>query len=135
MDNENKTTSNEEVAKAVIDQFEKTMNAMSAGNSKAAFLCPCCSHKAVCKEIETPSEKCEHFADATTYQRYPSIYHFFQPIFDWINFHYPTHDVKFIVDHNSARMMLEHGPCAFSKEINNAVNMATKTTEDGGNTK
>ena len=87
-------------------------------NSKKAFLCRNCAHRNVCKKIEDKEEKCGDFMDATTYKQYASIYHFFDPIFDWIKFHYPAGEVKFIVDHNSAKMFLEYKPCVFSKEIN-----------------
>ena len=86
-------------------------------NSKKSFLCPICSHKNVCNKIEITEKQCADFVDATTYQRYSSIHHMFQPVFAWIKHHYPAGEVKFIVDHNSARMLIEHGPCVFSKEI------------------
>lgn len=86
-------------------------------NNKKVFLCRSCAHKNVCKKIDEKEENCSDFMDATDYQKYASIYHFFDPIFDWMKFHYPAGDVKFIVDHNSAKMFLEYKPCVFSKEI------------------
>lgn len=86
-------------------------------NSKSIFFCPNCAHKTVCKKIDKPEEDCKDFMDATTYKQYSSIYHFFQPIFDWINFHYPAGEVKFVVDHNSAKMFIEHGPFVASEEL------------------
>lgn len=98
-----------EAAKGVIEN--------AIGNNKKVFFCRSCAHKNVCKKIEENEENCSDFMDDTDYQKYASIYHFFDPIFDWMKFHYPAGDVKFIVDRNSAIMFLEYKPCVFSKEI------------------
>lgn len=95
--------------------LKAVQNAME--NRKNTFLCRSCAHKNVCKRIEEKEENCSDFMDATTYKQYASIYHFFDPIFDWMKFHYPAGEVKFIVDNNSAKMFLEYKPCVFSKEI------------------
>lgn len=92
-------------------------NAVKRG--KQTFLCPSCAHRDVCKNIDEEGEKCGDFLDGTSYQRYSSIHHFFQPIFDWIKFHYPAGEILFIVDHNSAKMMIEHRTSVYSKEITN----------------
>lgn len=117
----NKNEIKETIMNKVSEYFE---------NEKKTFFCPSCAHKNVCKKIEESDSQCSDFYDATTYQRYSSIYHFFQPIFDWIKFHYPAGEVKFIVDHNSAKMMIEHGPAVFSKEIQASVNFAKEKLED-----
>lgn len=101
-----------DAAKMIINHISNAIE-----NGKKTFMCPVCKHKNVCKKIEEVEERCSDFEDATLYQRYSSIHHFFQPIFDWIKFHYPAGEVKFIVDHNSAKMMIEHGPSVFSKDI------------------
>lgn len=117
-----------------------------AQNSKKLFLCQNCTHKNVCKKVEEQDKECADFSDATTYQRYSSIYHFFQPIFDWMKFHYPAGEVKFIVDHNSAKMMLEHGIFVASKELkqpladifanygNQNINIESKSEQQEDNT-
>lgn len=102
-------------------------------DSKSFFLCPNCSHKDVCKKRDKPDRQCNDFMDATTFKQYASIYHFFQPIFDWLKFHYPAGEVKFIVDGTSAKMVLEHGPSVFSKEITEPIsylNQIGETKED-----
>lgn len=101
-------------------------------NSKSLFLCLNCEHRAVCKKIDEPAKECKEFMDATTYQRYSSINHFFQPVFDWIQYHYPAGEVKFIVDHNSAKMMIEHGPFVVDKTIAsfNAQNQKTEQKDE-----
>lgn len=85
--------------------------------SKQTFLCANCTHKKVCKKIDDEGDKCEDFLSDSTYKSYPSIYNMFQPIFDWLNFHYPHGELKFIVDSNSAYMYQEHGPSIFSKSL------------------
>lgn len=118
------------------EQMKKSAEAISkfvngvAENSKKVFLCFNCEHKAVCRKMDDPEEGCEDFMDATTYKQYASIYHFFQPIFDWIKFHYPAGEVKFLVDHNSARMLIEHGPFVASKELKEFPSLSTGKGEE-----
>lgn len=102
------------------DEIKRKFNE-ALENGKKAFLCPACAHKDVCSKIDEPSRQCENFLDATEPLRYPSIYHMFQPIFDWLKYHYPSGEVKFIVDQSSAKMFIEHGPSAYSKEITDLV--------------
>lgn len=102
----------EKVVNNFIKQAQEAME-----NSKAIFLCPSCAHKDVCKKADEPARECNDFMSATGYQQYGSINHFFQPIFDWIQYHYPAGEVKFIVDYNSAKMMIEHGPFVVDKSI------------------
>lgn len=99
-------------------------------NSKSLFLCLNCEHKAVCKKIDEPAKECKEFMDANTYQRYSSIDHFFQPIFDWIQYHYPAGEVKFILDHNSAKMMIEHGPFVVDKSIMGCLPQKPENQQD-----
>lgn len=95
--------------------YEKIADAVQ--NSKKMFLCLHCQHKEVCKIIEEPDDKCAHFLNAGTYKVYGNIYTMFQPIFDWLNFHYPAGEVKFVVDRASAKMYQEHGPFVASKQL------------------
>lgn len=86
--------------------------------------CTRCSHKEVCSlkdkyeknYIET-HDFCKHFIDSIGYKTYSSIYDMFLPIFDWLKYHYPSGEARFIVEQNKAQMVLEHGVSAFSKEI------------------
>lgn len=95
--------------------YEKVADAIK--NSKKLFLCSHCQHKEVCKNIEELDDKCPHFLNSGTYKTYGNIYTMFQPIFDWLNFHYPAGEVKFVVDNTSARMYQEHGPFVASKQL------------------
>lgn len=110
----------------VISRFVRA----AAENSKKVFLCSNCEHKDVCRKIDDPEEGCKDFMDATTYKQYASIYHFFQPIFDWIKFHYPAGEVKFLVDQNSARMLIEHGPFVVSKELKEFPSLSMEKGEE-----
>lgn len=101
--------------------------------SKRTFYCPKCSHKNVCKKIDVPGSACEDFINGQSYMEYPSIYQLFQPIFDWINYHYRSANVTFVVDHNSAKMYIENGPFVFDKRLTNNTSfthMQNKTEED-----
>ncbi len=78
--------------------------------------CELCSHKNVCKKIDEKAEKCcEDYIQQASYKFYGNINDLFQPIFDWIQLHYPAGGVKFEVDRNSARMYLEYGPFVLSR--------------------
>ncbi len=93
-------------------------------NGKKTYLCPNCEHKDVCSKIEEPEDECKYFLDGSISKKYNSIYHLFQPIFDWIKTHYPVGEVKFIVDHNSARMVLDHGPLVLDKGLQCSIDPA-----------
>lgn len=95
--------------------YEKIANAVQ--NSKHIFLCSHCQHAEVCKNIEKPDDKCPHFLNAGSYKTYGNIHTMFQPIFDWLNFHYPAGEVKFVVDNTAAKMYQEHGPFVASKQL------------------
>lgn len=86
-------------------------------NSKKIFLCSHCQHAEVCKIMEEQGDKCQHFLNSGAYKTYGNIYTMFQPIFDWMNFHYPAGEVKFVVDNTSAKMYQEHGPFVVSKKL------------------
>lgn len=86
---------------------------------KRQTLCNACAHKEICKMVDDSPVPCEHYSNAEIYKVYPSIYDLFEPIFNWIETHYPSHEVRFIVDHSSAQMYIEHKVAAYSKEIRN----------------
>lgn len=88
-------------------------------NGKKHFYCQNCSHKDVCNKIDDPENDCEHFIDGSIYKKYASINQMFQPIFDWLNFHYPHGEVHFVVDGMSAKMYQEHGAYVASKQLMN----------------
>lgn len=48
-------------------------------------------------------------------KRYGDIYALFQPIFEWLQTHYPSGEVRFIVDKTSAQMIINHNSAVFSK--------------------
>ena len=98
-----------------FESFEKVAKKMV--NSKKIYLCPQCKHKEVCKKIEESAANCADFLNASSYKIYGNIHSMFQPIFDWLNFHYPAGEVRFVVDRNSAKMYQEHGPFVASKEL------------------
>lgn len=79
--------------------------------------CKQCSHRDVCKKIEEPKTTCEHFTNIENYKTYGSIYNMFQPIFNWLKIHYPSGEVKFLVDQTSATMYFEHGKTIFDIEL------------------
>lgn len=81
--------------------------------------CGNCIHKKVCAIVGTESDCFEHIYNVDS-QRYGDITALFQPIFEWIKTHYPN-DVKFIVDKNSAQLMMEH-KTFFSDEITSIGN-------------
>lgn len=86
-------------------------------------LCRKCKHKDVCKylqEREGQAEPCKDFLNAGDYKTYGNIYSFFQPIFDWLSFHHPSGDVKFVVERSAAKMYLEHCPFVASEELKSA---------------
>lgn len=95
--------------------YEKVAEAVQ--NSKKIFLCSHCQHKEVCKNVDDPSGHCPHFLNADTHKMYGSIHDMFQPIFDWLSYHYPAGEVRFVVDRNTAKMYQEHGPFVVSKEL------------------
>ena len=84
------------------------------------FMCKECKHKKVCKnreEFERSLEVCEDFENARNYEMYGNIYDMFQPIFDWMQKHYPSGEMLFLVDSRSAKMVHEHKVMAFDKHL------------------
>lgn len=53
-------------------------------------------------------------------KRYGDINELLEPIFNWINIHYPN-DTKMIIDRTSATLLIEHKEY-FSKEITKILN-------------
>lgn len=89
------------------------------------FMCKECSHKNVCKkrdEFEKTLNICEDFQNARNNEIYGNIYDMFQPIFDWLQKHYPSGEVFFIVKHRTAQMYQEYKVCAFDKQLKESVN-------------
>lgn len=96
----------------------------SIGNFVFPSACSKCKHKEVCSLRENYEKNhkldepfCIHFLSADTYKTYSSVNDLFLPIFDWMQYHYPHGEVKFIVDNRSAQMLIEHGVNAFSRDI------------------
>ena len=61
--------------------------------------------------------ECNFYQYRANPKRHGDISEFFYPIFEWIQFHYPSGGVTFIVDHDEAKMQLEYGVSVFSKRI------------------
>lgn len=97
----------EAVAKLIAD---------SLSDSKNMNMCPCCSHKDVCKFVGEPGRSCDKFINDGAYKRYGNIYDMFDGIFDWLKFHYPHGEVYFVVDSTRAKMYQEHGPHISDRE-------------------
>lgn len=107
MEDNKKPEFTEEQMKEVADQFYRSFVSM----------CRHCAHEKVCKLTETPGETCKEFLNSGNYKRYGNIYDLFTPIFNWLEYHYPAGEVKFVVDKKSAVMYLEHGVKAYSKAV------------------
>lgn len=91
----------------------KMMDALWAAPS----MCDTCNHKAVCKYTEENREKCDDYKHDPDYRRHGDIQELFQPIFDWMQRHYPAGGVSFYVDSISAKMQLDYGAKAFNKRV------------------
>lgn len=99
-------------------------------------ICAGCVHSDVCKHTEEVKKKnakdgCEHFKQRLDPERYWTINEMFEPIFQWMQHHYPAGGVSFHVDHNSAKMMQEHGVSVYSKDIQECC-CCFQTDENGG---
>lgn len=110
MDNQNENNTETMTQEDVVNSFMEFYNSFT-------FMCPQCAHENVCSKKGNTEIPCKDFLVNGNYKRYGNINDLFQPIFDWIQYHYPSGEVIFIVDKNSAKMHLEHGVNAYSKEI------------------
>lgn len=99
--------------------FDEKKCAELVGNFVKNFVCICneCAKKDVCKFIDNPPLQCKNFLNSGNYKRYGNLNDLFQPIFDWLKYHYPSNEVKFFVDNNRAMMLIDHMCGAYSKEI------------------
>ena len=114
--------------------FEEMLN-MCCCNS-----CPCnaCVHKNVCKRIEERPEQCENYNFEVNYKIHSHIDQLFQPIFKWIQHHYPSGGVCFYVDESTAKMKIDHGPYVFEDKYKTcslqAFNSQMQKTENTNET-
>lgn len=94
--------------------------------------CSSCIHKDVCKHMDgQPKDSCDFHKYNPNPKRYGDIYEFFYPIFEWLEFHYPSGEVYFHVDKNSAKMLQEYRVSVYSKSLSNYCCCAQKdSTED-----
>lgn len=86
--------------------------------------CNYCAHRDVCKKVyeeRKPNEFCQDFLGNEDYTRYSAINEMFQPIFKWMQHHYPHGDTRFIVDNSSAKMMIEYGAYAYDKKMYSSI--------------
>lgn len=78
--------------------------------------CNSCIHKDVCKHMDdSPKDNCDFYKYHANPKRHGDISEFFYPIFEWLEFHYPSGEVYFHVDHNSAKMLQEYRVSVYSK--------------------
>lgn len=85
--------------------------------------CPCnaCVHKNVCNKSKDMPEKCEDYKFELNYKVHGHIDQLFQPIFKWMQFHYPSGGVYFYVESDTAKMRIDHGPYIFDDKYKNCA--------------
>ena len=84
------------------------------------FMCRSCKHNKVCKNrerFEKSLEICKDFDNSNNPETYGNIYDMFQPIFEWMQKHYPSGEMFFIVDSRSARMYHDYKVSAYDKNM------------------
>lgn len=81
--------------------------------------CNSCVHKSVCKYEDKKREKCENYRAEISYTVHGNIDALFQPIFKWIQHHYPSGGVSFYVENDTAKMKIDHGPYVFDDKYKN----------------
>lgn len=114
------------------NEVKITPEYVAEGIKNLFSICPDCVKNDVCKIKDEPqNEMCPYFVNACNYKRYGNIYDMFQPIFDWLKFHYPAGEVYFWVDNNSAKMMQNYRVVAFSKEITGFKYSDKRENENG----
>lgn len=114
------------------EQFTVEQVSEAFTNLFNSSMCGDCIKNDVCKIKGTPESKCcKSFYNSMNWKRYGNIYAMFNPIFEWMKFHYPSGEVYFLVDSNSAKMLQEHKVYAFYespfKRINPAVDSGGKS--------
>lgn len=135
---EKQTMENNTENKNEISEEMNTAQKLFNGFMNSIFaMCNDCVKSDVCnlKGTKDMEPVCKHFQNAMNYKRYGNINDMFQPIFDWLKFHYPHGEVYFFVENNRAMMLQEHGPCAFSKEITQFTGPIIKPDETEKNDK
>lgn len=95
-----------------FDEVYKTMKNVLWGS-----LCSQCDHKDVCRYFDESKDKCDNFKERMNYKLHRSINEMFQPIFDWMKFHYPAGGVTFYVENNKAQMHLDYNVAVFDKSL------------------
>lgn len=90
-------------------------------NVLSGIWCASCIHKDVCKKIG--KTHCEDLLQINP-SEYSSIYNLFDPVLEWLNIHYPSEDVFFVVKRTGAHMNLQHGPVIGNKELRNIEKQA-----------
>lgn len=118
-------------------KFPENLNDMYklTKNTLWGSLCSQCDHKEVCKYLDESKDKCENFKERMNYRLHRSINEMFEPIFKWMQFHYPAGGVTFYVEHNRAQMHLDYNVTVFDKSISNfsiqpVVSKSEKTEEE-----
>lgn len=81
--------------------------------------CKYCIHKDVCKNYSENGNNCDNYKKELSYKVYVDINELFQPIFKWIDYHYPAGGVVFYVENGTAKMRIDHGPFVMDDKYNN----------------
>lgn len=86
-------------------------------------LLPCrsCVHEHVCKRADENRIKCDDYKQKISYMVHRNIDQLFQPIFKWIQHHYPSGGVSFLVDSKTAKMKIDYGPYVFDDSLKNCA--------------
>lgn len=116
----------------IIKMNDDVMNKINdiQNNGKLVFLCPECIHNDVCALKEHGGNRCEHFSEKSNYKKYYSIHSMFQPIFDWLGFHYPSTDAIFIVEKRKAQLHIPYDICEFEKKFHESCRCENKIEEE-----
>lgn len=80
--------------------------------------CKRCIHKDVCGKKENGfKQDCENYKSDLNPQIFGNIHEMFDPVFEWMKIHYPTNEVRFVVDYSAAKMYIEHGVPIFDNKL------------------
>lgn len=83
--------------------------------------CDRCSHKPVCKFSEEDRETCENELYTPDPGTYWDINLMFDPIFAWMNYHYPHGGAAFYVDNDKAQLSIDSGASIYDRHLNRNI--------------
>lgn len=129
MDIEKNTTEN--VAYGFLREQKAFFDSFAAQNKSFKF-CEKCQHKNVCGKKDSEEPDCVDYFPKHGHECYGNIYEMFDPIFEWMEYHYPSTDIQFVVEKSKATLYMEHKVTAFSKTIRQMVKSAESFVKDNG---